>query len=321
MALSPKSATADPNLSLSLQSSAMPQILQGILWCPYCRFPLAELKCQHCGWVTQILDDQILICLDERHLSKNNAREMKENDKVLQSAIYKPENYSDFEKNRYLADIKMMSRLVQAIPRYSPSKRLLFVAVGTGMEVFYTNLPITNAVCTDISREGLRGLVTRFSTRGKQLPPVLMVADAEELPFEDNAFDIGIAFEGLHHCNIAMRGLSELVRCSRLGVVVFDNWDCQLQRWAAHLGLGGNVEYSGLVANRFGRYELWTFAQNNQLVYQYFSIDLMIPTGLFNKLGRSAMVGNLFSMIGKPLTMFDQGNRVVFVALKQYRKS
>jgi SAM-dependent methyltransferase len=306
---------------LSEQSSAIPKVLQGILRCPYCRFPLAELKCQHCGWLTQILDDQILICLDERHMSKNNAREMQENDKVLLGEICKPENYSDFEKKHYLAAIKRMSRLVQAISGYSPLSRLLFVAVGTGMEAFYADLPITNAVCTDISRQGLRGLVTRFNTRGRQLPSVLMVADAEDLPFEDNAFDIGIAFEGLHHCNVAMKGLSELVRCSRLGVVVFDNWDCQLQWWASRLGLGGNVEYSGLVANRFGRYELWAFAQNNRLIYQYFSIDLMIPTGLFNKLGRSTMAGNLFSMIGKPLTVFNQGNRVVFVALKQYRES
>jgi len=232
--------------------------------------------------------------------------------------IYKPEKFQEFEKKRLLRDIEELTRLVQKIPGYRPSSsKLLFVAVGTGMEAFYSDLPLTNAVCTDISRQGLRGLVTRFTTRGKELPSALVAADAEELPFEDNAFDIGIAFEGLHHCNVAMKGLSELVRCSRLGVVVFDNWDCQLQWWARRLGLGGNVEYSGLVANRFGRYGLWAFGRNNGLVYQHLSIDLMIPTGLHNKFGGSALAGNIFSMLGKPLTRFGQGNRVTFVALKQ----
>lgn len=61
--------------------------------------------------------------------------------------------------------------------------------------------------------------------------------DAEDVPFADESFDWGIVNAGLHHCRSPHRGLLELLRVSRRGVLVIESRDSLLMRFAVRLGL------------------------------------------------------------------------------------
>lgn len=75
------------------------------------------------------------------------------------------------------------------------------------------------------------------------LPPYRwQLADAEELPFEDEAFDWGVVSAGLHHCHSPHRALLELYRVSRLGIVVFESRDSAAMRAALRAGLTSPYE-------------------------------------------------------------------------------
>lgn len=66
-------------------------------------------------------------------------------------------------------------------------------------------------------------------------------ADAEALPFDDRAFDLGIIHQGLHHCQSPHLGLIELMRVAR-NVLVIEARDSFLMNLAIKLGFGVSYE-------------------------------------------------------------------------------
>lgn len=66
--------------------------------------------------------------------------------------------------------------------------------------------------------------------------------DAEHLPFEDESFDWGFVHAGLHHCASPHRGLLELLRVARKGILVIEARDSFTMRLAVRLGLTSDYE-------------------------------------------------------------------------------
>ncbi len=66
-------------------------------------------------------------------------------------------------------------------------------------------------------------------------------ADAQDLPFEDDSFDIAFVADGLHHCRAPHAALTEMVRVARRGVVVVESRESLLVR--AGLRAGSVTEY------------------------------------------------------------------------------
>jgi ubiquinone/menaquinone biosynthesis C-methylase UbiE len=78
--------------------------------------------------------------------------------------------------------------------------------------------------------------------------------DAEQVGFEDGSFDFCIAADGLHHCQSPHRGLLELYRTARAGLLVLEPRDNVLTRIGVWLGYGQEYEAAAVYANggRFG---------------------------------------------------------------------
>jgi SAM-dependent methyltransferase len=76
------------------------------------------------------------------------------------------------------------------------------------------------------------------------------VQDVEALSFPEQEFDFAIVHNGLHHCYSPHRGLLEIYRVSRCGVLVFEPRDSLLSRWGARLGFGQQYETAAVAANR-----------------------------------------------------------------------
>jgi SAM-dependent methyltransferase len=78
--------------------------------------------------------------------------------------------------------------------------------------------------------------------------------DAESLGFEDGAFDFAVVHQGLHHCHSPHRGLVEMFRVARRGVLVFEPRDTRLVRLGVKLGFGQEYEIAAVAENalKFG---------------------------------------------------------------------
>jgi SAM-dependent methyltransferase len=70
--------------------------------------------------------------------------------------------------------------------------------------------------------------------------------DVEHLTFENDAFDFSIVHNGLHHCRSPHRGLLELYRVSRHGVLAFEPRDTLLVQLGIRLNLGQSYEVASI---------------------------------------------------------------------------
>ncbi len=75
--------------------------------------------------------------------------------------------------------------------------------------------------------------------------------DAENLTFQDSSFDWAVVHAGLHHCASPHRGLLEMCRVARKGIVVLEARDSILIRLAARIGLVPDYEFEPVALNNF----------------------------------------------------------------------
>ncbi len=73
-------------------------------------------------------------------------------------------------------------------------------------------------------------------------PYVWQYQDAESVTAADESFDWCVVHAGLHHCASPHRGLCEMLRVARKGIVVVEARDSSLMRLAVKLGLTGDYE-------------------------------------------------------------------------------
>ncbi|HWW98826.1 MAG TPA: methyltransferase domain-containing protein [Edaphobacter sp.] len=73
--------------------------------------------------------------------------------------------------------------------------------------------------------------------------------DVERLGFEDGAFDFVVVHQGLHHCHSPHRGLLEMYRVARRGVLAFEPRDSRLVRLGVRLGFGQEYEIAAVAEN------------------------------------------------------------------------
>ena len=77
-------------------------------------------------------------------------------------------------------------------------------------------------------------------------------ADAENLPAADDSYDWGIVHAGLHHCASPHRGLLELLRIARKGVLVIEARDSAVTRLAVRLGFTPDYELDSVALGAGG---------------------------------------------------------------------
>jgi len=66
--------------------------------------------------------------------------------------------------------------------------------------------------------------------------------DGEHLEVDDNSFDWAVVHAGLHHMAIPARGVCEMFRVARKGILCFESRDSALMRMAIRIGLADEYE-------------------------------------------------------------------------------
>lgn len=124
------------------------------------------------------------------------------------------EYFEQIERWRY-ADQPFIHAFAQ-FSRYH-GKRVLEVGFGAGTDFIQWLRAGARATGVDLTEEALAHLTHRVEVY--QLPPPedLRVADAENLPFASDSFDLGYSWGVLHHSPNTPRAAAELVRVVRPG--------------------------------------------------------------------------------------------------------
>jgi ubiquinone/menaquinone biosynthesis C-methylase UbiE len=152
---------------------------------------------------------------------------------VASSARFSHDYFEEIESFRY-ADQPFIHAFAQ-FTRYR-RKRVLEVGFGAGTDFIQWLRAGAIASGIDLTAEALENLTRRIQAYQLPAPERILVADAEQLPFESDSFDLGYSFGVLHHSPDTEKALGELVRVVRPGgdvkimlynrhsVYVFNRW-------------------------------------------------------------------------------------------------
>jgi SAM-dependent methyltransferase len=138
--------------------------------------------------------------------------------------------------------------------------------------------------------------------------------DVESLGFEDGAFDFAVVHQGLHHCHSPHRGLLEMYRVARVGMLAFEPRDTRLVRLGVKLGFGQEYEIAAVAGNglRFGG--VGNSATPN-FVYRWTEREIEKTIHTFNPAGRARF--RYFSALRVPqVRMRSMKNRLVAESLR-----
>lgn len=75
--------------------------------------------------------------------------------------------------------------------------------------------------------------------------------DAHELTFDAASFDWVFVSDGLHHCSLPHKALSEMYRVAKRGIIVFESRDSLIMRLANSLGLSPEYEIEAVIDHDF----------------------------------------------------------------------
>lgn len=104
----------------------------------------------------------------------------------------------------------------------------------------------------DLDEEALHGAgFTDLTLTNLDEGDAAVTADAENLPFEDESFDLVVISAALHHCASPHRALLEAYRVARRVALALEARDSALMRAATRLGLVDEFELTAVAANDF----------------------------------------------------------------------
>lgn len=158
-----------------------------------------------------------------------------------EASKFSREYFEEIEKRRYY-DQSCIHSFAQ-FTRYH-GKRVLEVGFGAGTDFIQWLRAGAIASGVDLTQEALDNLTERIRVYGLPQPESIRVADAENLPFESNYFDLGYSFGVLHHTPNTEKALQELVRVVKpsgeIKVMLYNlNSICAFKCWVKYALLRG----------------------------------------------------------------------------------
>ncbi len=126
---------------------------------------------------------------------------------------YTKEYFEEIEENRYKVSPEIFS--FAQFTRFK-GKKLLEVGIGAATDFLQWVRAETIAYGVDLTDEAIEHARHRLELYGLQAED-LRVADSENLPFEDNTFDVIYSWGVIHHTPNTPKALEEIVRVCKPG--------------------------------------------------------------------------------------------------------
>lgn len=126
---------------------------------------------------------------------------------------YTKEYFEDIEKARYQVSPEILP--FAEFDKFK-NKKLLEVGVGAGTDFLQWVRGGTHAYGIDLTQEAVDHVKHRLDIYGLKAEQ-LVVGDSENLPFEDNFFDIVYSWGVIHHTPDTEKALNEIIRVLKPG--------------------------------------------------------------------------------------------------------
>jgi len=140
-------------------------------------------------------------------------------------------------------------------------KRVLEVGFGAGTDFIQWLRAGAISSGVDLTEEALDNLSHRIGVYQLSQPEFLKVADAENLPFQSNSFDLGYSWGVLHHTPDTEKAIAELIRVVRPGgevkIMLYNRQSfCAYRCWLKNAALRGRPWKSV-------RWALWNYMESS----------------------------------------------------------
>lgn len=166
----------------------------------------------------------------------------------VETPKYEGGHYHDYFR---AIPFERVAKLLKGLSRTLDDQSVLVASCGTGIDLFYLKKFFNpRFTVSDLSEQAVR--MTQ-----KAFPEVVgSVEDTENLSFKDEQFDYAFVAGALHHLPQPLKGLYELYRVSKKGVIAIEPNDSMLARVATRLGLATEVEPAGNYVYRVSEHDM-----------------------------------------------------------------
>lgn len=156
------------------------------------------------------------------------------------------------------------------------------ILVVCGGDTDFANLQaagFTNVTITNLDERML-------ATGGKEYAPYKWAYEtAEGLTQEDKSYDLVMVHSGLHHLRCPLKGITEMYRVARLGVLGFEPNMSFFTKLGAKLGFGQDYEHAAVYFNDLK----WGGVENTEIpnyVYRFRADDVVQTANTYNPIAR-----------------------------------
>lgn len=243
---------------------------------------------------------------------------------IATSEKYSKEYYNEIEAYRYQVEPEI---LAFADFKNYEGKKVLEVGVGAGTDFtqWCKNGAIAHGI--DLTEEGITHVQTRLKLFDLAYE-ALKVGDAENIPFEDNTFDLVYSWGVIHHSPNTEKAFSELVRvCKPGGEIKFMVYHLDSVNtwffWVKHCLLKFNW-------TKARQWALWNFMESfgtkaythesmKAMVEKYPIKDLRIesPFTYYDDMSRFGFMGRMINVINKLLFSKEKHGWFLKVSLRK----
>ena len=160
----------------------------------------------------------------------------------------------------------------------SLDSRVLVVCGGQGDADVFRSLGFKNVVISNVDTRTEPHAFAPFEWNFQ---------DAEALGYADNSFDFCVVHSGLHHCESPHKGVLEMYRVSRIGILAFEPLDNVTTRIGVRLGFGQEYEIAAVVAENGFTYGGVRNTQIPNYVYRFTEREVVKTISSFAPYGNN----------------------------------
>ncbi|MFC1862201.1 methyltransferase domain-containing protein [Chloroflexota bacterium] len=156
---------------------------------------------------------------------------------IAASTKFSRQYFEEIEQNRYIMEPEIFS--FAQFTRFR-GKKILEIGIGAGTDFIQWVRAGAKAYGIDLTEEAVEHAKKRLDIYGLKAED-LRVADAENLPYSDNTFDLVYSWGVIHHTPDTIRALEEILRVARIGgaikLMVYNRWSLTTLYMYLYFGL------------------------------------------------------------------------------------
>jgi SAM-dependent methyltransferase len=132
-----------------------------------------------------------------------------------------------------------------------PGALTLCVCGGSGMDSEFLVRAGARVISSDISHKAVKR--ARERAIRYNFPLITLIADVENLPFDNSSIDLVYVHDGLHHLDQPVIGLCEMARVAKLAVSITEPARATFTRIAVFVGIAQEIEEAGNIVRRLDK--------------------------------------------------------------------